>query len=360
MNNTDKLKQLCLLPPPTDAPWAGAVEQSIKTYVAKEDGSSVELKVPLFWYSPQWHDFSVGVANQVAFRATQWSFPVTALRSELSGPESQSAIHTATSNEDGDGSSSPLRIVPYRPERYGLSPEDFDDAAVIDVRLSLARDATGRFAYSPAQLQRWEATPPDQPLAGGGWVPAATFPPDVDSFEQLASKLRQLRSLSPSAAVFLSINPFRLAEELPKALSSKPDGIILVMNDTELEGLQLAALTHRTRRLMELSGAADMPLWIVPGAVTADDAVKLVALGASAVAIDGWTDEIYRRLSQSNRNESAAPSEMEIIDAVDDSIGDYVDRFIGLYLSLQRVDPEGRLGSFSASWAKALGVLPLG
>lgn len=355
----DRLNQLCLLPPPTDTPWAGAVEQSITTLIQRHAGDPVELNVPLFWYAPDWHEFSIEKADKIAARVTQWGLPVAALRSELSEPGNTPTIHQPL--EQSGSARQPIRIVPYRPERYGLTPQDFDGASVIDVRLSLARDATGRFAYSPAQLQRWEATPSDQPLAGGGWVPAATFPPDVESFDQLHSKLNQLRTLSPTAAIFLSINAFRLADELPKALAAKPDGIILQMNQHRMDGLQLAALTHRTRKLMRRAGSAEMPLWVVPGSVTADDAVKLVALGASAVAIDGWAKPIQDKLSKrATDNDTPDENDVDLIDVVDDSIGEHVDRFIGLYLSLQRVTPTGRLGSFSASWAKTLDVLPLG
>ena len=86
------------------------------------------------------------------------------------------------------------------------------------------RDESGRFAFSPEQLERWEATPESHPLAGGGWVPSASFPPDVPSMQQLSSKLNQLRDLSPGAAVFVSIGSYRLDQELAQVVAANPDG----------------------------------------------------------------------------------------------------------------------------------------
>ena len=58
----------------------------------------------------------------------------------------------AQQSESGQTNADPLaRIVPYRPERYGLSDRDFDDARIIDVRLAMNRDESGRFAFSPEQ-----------------------------------------------------------------------------------------------------------------------------------------------------------------------------------------------------------------
>ncbi len=250
------------------------------------------------------------------------------------------------------------RIVPYRPERYGLSPRDFDNATIIDVRLMMTRDVSGRFAYSPEQIARWEATPDDAPLAGGGWVPAATFPPDVESLEQLGSKFDQLRRLAPGAAIFASMGPYRLEDELPGIVMAKPDGLILRLDEVFLEGLQLAALTHRARSLMDQSDAKELPLWIVPGDITPDDAAKLIALGAEGIGIDSWCDPIIDMSLTSNDSYGySRRPDMEAL--VTEDLPGKIERFAGLYLSLQRVPKQERLGSFSDSWANTLRVLAL-
>ncbi len=75
------------------------------------------------------------------------------------------------------------------------------------------------------------------------------------------------------------MGPYRLEDELPPIIAAKPDGLILRLDEVDLEGLQLAALTRRARQLMKQAGAKQLPLWIVPGAITPDDAAKLIAPG---------------------------------------------------------------------------------
>ncbi len=167
------------------------------------------------------------------------------------------------------------------------------------------RDDTGRFAYSASQIERWEATPSDHPVSGGGWVPSATFPPDVISLQQLGGKFEQLRMLSPSAAVFVSIGPWRLEKELPAVVACQPDGVILRLDELQSDqsdGMELAALTRHARRLVDQAGSRQIPLWIVPGPISVLDAVKLIALGASAVAIDQWCDGMWKSAISQDRS----------------------------------------------------------
>ena len=379
----DKLDLLCLLPPPTHTPWAGEPPQSTQTTISGKSGATVTTKLPLFWYAPDWYKIPIELAGPLAHAVSRWGVQVAALRREIAKPDLESLLHQplpsepAVQRQNGppdhrqdqpsaeNRSSFLARIVPYRPERYGLQAEDFDGAAIVDVRLTLARDASGRFAFPPAQVARWEATPADEPLAGGGWVAAAAFPPDVVSIEHLSVKLQQLRTLSPGAAIFVSVNPFRLRQELPGILAAEPDGVILRLDQISLDGLQLAGLTRHARTLMNENAAAEMPLWIVPGAVSADDAVKLIALGASAIAIDSWCNPL-RDLLTEQKTSSAAPRPRypsqtktnlnELVQLVDQHLDQPISRFIGLYLSLGRSSADARLGSFSAAWTKTLSL----
>ena len=118
----------------------------------------------------------------------------SALKSEISDAAGGSRFHEPVpSTSDADGRKDKIeylpRIVPYRPERYGLTADDFDNACVIDVHLSTHRDETGRFAYSAEQLSRWDVLQAEIPISGGSWVPSATFPPDVPSMKDLSSKM---------------------------------------------------------------------------------------------------------------------------------------------------------------------------
>ncbi len=340
--------------------------------IAREDGTLVTIDLPLFWYDPPWCDVTADTADILATAVAQTGVLVSALRNDLAGADGQSHFHRADPDGDPKSAEHPAqgaaaRIVPYRPERYGLNLTDFDGATIIDVRLTVSRDRSGRFAFSPSQIERWEKTPTSEPLAGGGWVAAATFPPDVVSMEHLSSKLSQLRVLSPTAAVLVSINPYRMKLELPSVLDARPDGLILRLDQEHLEGLQLAALTRRARKMMDGAGATSVPLWVVPGDITADDAVKLIALGASAVAVDGWCNPLISEAAERQRATAAQlgylpanpGDETYLRQLAHYQLAGRIDRFRGLGQSLLQAPPDEQLGSFSAIWAEPLRVKAL-
>ncbi|GAA5508371.1 hypothetical protein [Novipirellula caenicola] len=368
MQLNHRLAPLHLLPPPVFTPWTGALVNSHRGSISRKQGQDIPLPLPLFWYDPPWYQITMEQADNLAVAVGELDILVTAMHRDLSAPQTESIFHAGRQIEPDDSGKSPThrryrRIVPYRSERYGLTVTDFDDADVVDLRLMMARDVSGRFAYSPAQIQRWEAAPATSPVAGGGWVPAATFPPDVASMEHLKSKIDQIRRLSESAAVFVSMGPFRMGDELPKLLAAEPDGLILRLDEIQLEGLELAAITRRARQMMNAEKCSDMPLWVVPGTITPDDAVKLVALGASAVAIDDWCNNLIMQTRDSQPATTAAATsgaahqyDPRWGDFVKDHLGELTDRFLGLFESLQSVSENERLGSFSGTWANVLGV----
>lgn len=359
----ERLAPLCLLPPATATPWNGFDWNATTSAIARRGGEAVAIELPLFWYAPDWYRVPPELAAALAWAVGQLGVTVSALRSELAGPGTEPRLQ----QESLPSTDRPMvRMVPYRPERYGFGVRDFDDAGVIDVRLALARDAFGRFAFPPAQIQRWEATPAEDPLAGGGWLPSATFPPDVVSLDHLQTKLDQLRSLAPTAAVFVSIAPVRLDDELPRILAAQPDGLILRLDQFHVEGLSLASLTRRARRLLVRLGAGELPLWIVPGPLAPTDAVKLIELGASAIAIDAWCNAVRDHALQiqppSNFSYTVpGGSFLEKVQAfVQQQLIVPIETFRGLSLSVKQVSAGERLGSFSGNWSKTLGVRPLG
>jgi hypothetical protein len=185
------------------------------------------------------------------------------------------------------------------------------------------------------------------------------------SMQHLSSKLKQLRLLSPTAAVFVSLGPYRLDEELTEIVAARPDGLILRLDELELDGLKLALLTRHVRHLADQAGAQDLPLWIVPGDITPDDAVKLLALGASGVAIDNWCAEIIdgaRNESQASgarRHSTRRSSDEDLTELVEEELALRVERFKGLFNSIQYSPPAQRLASSSETWARALGVRSL-
>ncbi len=363
-----RLAPLHLLPPPADTPWTGAFVDLERGSISRRHGESITVGLPLFWYDPPWYQVTLSQADNISVAVGELGVLVSALRSDLSGPGSESVFHSGREVPSDESDKPELRrysrMVPYRPERYGFVVKDFDACNIIDLRLTMPRDVTGRFAYSPAQIQRWESAPSTAPVAGGGWVPAATFPPDVESIDHLGSKVRQLRRLADSAAIFLSIGPFRTGAELPKLLAAEPDGVILRLDEIQLDGLELATLTHRMRVMMDQQHCESLPLWVVPGAITPDDAVKLVALGASAIAIDSWCNPLIdlTRESQSGSSRDPRPGNVKHEydprwgDFARDNLEDLTERFLGLFEALHSIEPGERLGSFNSSWAKALGI----
>lgn len=365
----ERLAKLCLLPPSTNVQFPARSTESSYCAIRRQDGQIVKIDVPLFWYNPPWHQISADAADLIAVAVGQLGVLVSALRRDLAGPDRAPAFHDGGTVEHEDSNeaaidATPLgRIVPYRPERYGISDRDFDGPRIIDVRLTMSRDESGRFVFAPEQIERWEATPASAPLAGGSWVRAATFPFDVVSLKQLSSKLSQLRALAPTAAVFVSMGPYRIDEELPEFVAARPDGLILRLDELDLDGLQLATITQRVRQRLDRADAADLPLWIVPGEVTADDVVKLIALGAAGVAIDSWCAELVKE-GQTQLQSSAARGysmrnkmgEAELIEWVEEELATPVERVKGLLDSIQCLPPSERLASLSDAWANELGI----
>ncbi len=368
----DRLEPLFFLPPATGVPWTCAPVQADAISIERKNGAPILLNSPLFWYDPPWHAIDAESADVIAEAVARLGIVVSALRRDVSGLETPASFHT---NHYAGGTHSdstvacelqPLpRMVPYRPERYGLGESDFDGAKIIDVRLAVARDATGRFAYSPEQIKRWESTSDDHPLAGGGWVPAATFPPDVPALERLHSKLNQLRVLSPKAAVFVSISPYRLDQDLPAVIQQKPDGVILRADDVQLTGLALAAMTRRARQWMKQENVPLMPLWVVPGKVSADEAVKLIALGASGVAIDHWCNPIIEVADEATDQSKAARMGFKsirstrsqvMVELVNLHLDGPIRRFDGLLHSIAQTPIDQQLATLDAGWSKSIGV----
>ena len=364
----ERLEKICFLPPPMDTPWVGAPAEDRSIQIERPNGDPVSLKLPLFWYDPPWSEVEIDSADSIAAAVARLGVLVSALRSDLACADDDPELHGASSGEaigmQVEATEDLPRIIPYRPERYGLSDRDFDGPAVVDVRLAMRRNPTGRFAYTPEEIGRWEATHAESPLAGGGWVPAASFPPDVEGLEKLKGKLNQLRLLAGDAAVFVSMAPYRLNEELPAVLSSQPDGVILRLNELDLSALELAHCVKQTRAMMDDQQCEHLPLWVVPGEVSAADVAKLIALGANAVAIDSWCEELVTEIKDAQQNAGStsgysslsAPKTQEWVDWVEDELFRHIERFDGLMHAMVYQPPEDRLATLSAEWASKLSI----
>jgi hypothetical protein len=363
----DRLEPLCFLPPPIGAPSVGRITEQNRYEIKRANGKSVPIESPLFWYEPRWCQTDPATADVIATAVATEGVVVSALAADLVVDDETVTFlqHDVDESNDGEPEFPLPRMVPYRPERYGLQVSDFDDARMIDVRLNIHRDRSGRFAYSSEQMHRWEAAPDDEQPMPDHWTPAASFLPDVASIDHLGAKLNQLRALSPGAALFVSIAPHRMESEIPKLLAAKPDGMILNLDELPLTGMELGQVTRRAREILFNQGAAGFPLWLVPGEITPDDAVKLIVLGASGIAIDHWCRNLLDDAVETIESSPAARLgherqwELEfplIQELVQETLGEDLRRFRGLLHRMRCLPAAQRIGSLDQQWAKAFQV----
>ena len=362
-----RLEKIRFVSPRVESPWTGpptewqhtSIPSKLVADVVKERFKKIP---PLFLHKTAWHHLQPDQANAIAVALGEMNFPISVLRSEISNQNDESVFHDLAdrtnridqpSQPDGDYP----RLVPYRPERYGLAARDFDNSTIIDIRLNTHRDELGRFAYSAEQLSRWDILKAEVPIAGGSWVPSATFPPDVPDLRGLPSKFAQLRTLSNGAAIFVTLDPFHLELDLPGILEAKPDGIIMQLDCVASGGLELAKLVAQTRNLMNQQGSQDVPLWVVPGSIDPDDAAKLIALGASAVSIDSWFDELWDEIeSTSNTGYPSQSHFAHQAHRLSSQIQWRANRTMGLLHSLKRFPENKGLMSLDPAWCKELNL----
>lgn len=362
-----KLEKIKLVTPKAESLWTGPPPQwQHPTMDGRSGQNKLKLQLqkltPFFLHQPKWHHIQPEQANAIAVALGEKKILTSALKSEISDGAGESSFHEPVLlTSDADGRDSEIkylpRIVPYRPERYGLTADDFDNACVIDVHLSTHRDETGRFAYSAEQLSRWDVLQAEIPIAGGSWVPSATFPPDVPSMKDLPGKFEQLRALSPAAALFVTLDPFHLQDDLNGILSAKPDGIILQLDALQADGFEIAKLVVKARSIMDHSTSKTVPLWVSPGEIDADDAAKLISLGASGIAIDRWFNELWDEIESTDHTSYAPRNHFgNQAQRLADEMEWYVSRTMGLLHSLERLPPDQRLTSFDKEWCDQLGL----
>ena len=370
----DLLSSLVFLPPQTGRLWSGPTKvshavclrsQRKDDQAGKDDQAAlpeVRIPLPLFWSNPPWHDLRADAADGLASEVADRGVSVSALLRDLSSEDHAVAFHQTANDRH--------RMIPYRSQRYGLLPQDFDHASLIDLRLTVPRDEQGRMAFSPEQIRRWEATSPEAPLAGGGWVPAASFPPDVPSLDELSLKIQQLHALAPAAAVLVSIFPHRLDEDLPAVLAQNPDGVLLRCTDPHFPPLMVAEIVKRASEWMKHHGCQHKPLWIDAGAMSPSDAVKLIHLGATAISIDAWCEPMIAHMTttmklsathgQDPNARGTSPvrpvSQSAINEVVQYMLQPFIDEFLGLTESIASLPLNARFATTDAAWSASLGI----
>lgn len=351
------LDALCLLPPQFGEGRRGLSPNPPEFIVRRHQSDSLRLPTRLFLDNAPWHRWSAKLSQTLASHLQSHGIATSFLLSELGY-----ADQPEDSAEEGFVRPT-LQMLPYRGERYGLNPADFDSATLVDLRLSPLRDASGRFAYSAEQIRRWESTPEDEPLSGGGWVSAFSLPPDIPGLEQTATKIHQLRRLAPQAAVLVSVTPEWLWRNLDTILAIPADALLIRAGQLCMDGIQFAELLGRL-----FESPTTPPIWLSPPRwgteqhANVDDCIKLISLGVSAIAIDPWMCDVYEALD--NVPEPSVYSgdpESQLNNAIGPILADFLLPKIERFAALMSTIAEGSsLGSFDRPIAERLRIQHLG
>ncbi|MEM9828558.1 MAG: hypothetical protein AAF958_18365 [Planctomycetota bacterium] len=233
--------------------------------------------IRLFWDDPPWAYVDAGVADDIAGQVAKLGVAISGMACEWSKEDGQSEFLSR---------SSAPRILPYRPERYGLTPDDWLRCNIIDVRLDRAIRGDGGFGYDANDLMRWN-TEIDSDRAI-----ALAMPPELVSVDDLPIKVRQLRAIAPPrCSVFASCGSAHDPTKFGDFKACDWDGWILrVDRDDILEGRWVQRLLLWRDALVDAKPS--IRLWIVPPPLAAADMAKLFALGVDAVACDAYCDRL--------------------------------------------------------------------
>lgn len=335
----------------SDAPGPAPADLRSLVWVPDPQGSLIEAvdhepthqSIRLFWDDPPWRYAEPEVADHWAHAVASSGIAVAAMRCEVEsvGPGSRPSRWIADSRLP--------RILPYRNERFGIQAGDFERVDYIDVRLTRYTDRNGRRAYPADYLARMgiETAAP--------WVPSMTLPPEITSVDQLSRTVDSLRNLAPDhVRILASVSITTLAQELPPMISLGFDGFILRGDSEAFSGLPIAAVVSQVRGQLDAAGQPSTSLWVVPPPVSADDAAKLVVLGADAVACDAWCDPFLWTPPESGS--SFAPPDDWYLEKAGAELGHQVDRVDGLVHSAMHRRSQWALASTDASVSRSLGI----
>ena len=153
---------------------------------------------------------------------------------------------------------------------------------MIELRLLTVPNAFGGLTYEGTQWSRWKNL---EQLAHPIAASAMTFPPEWRSLADVGRKVEQLRMLG-NAAIVLSVDLEHVSNVLPQLVDAGLDGVMI-----RTSGDPLAALQFTT----DLCHSHGLSLWvwlIAEQALTPEDCIKCLAMGASGIAIDPLCNRI--------------------------------------------------------------------
>ncbi len=180
----------------------------------------------------------------------------------------------------------PKRVLPIYPDSFP-APEEFDTADAIELQLMV-----------PQTLP-----PPSTP--SGWWK--RQLPYDATSLTMLVKKLDAIRySLPHPLPVGIAITKGRIDEDFPMIVRAKPDFVSIVdgnfpRNEPSVPDCWYA---QRSRKLAAESDQASLPIFIEADVETGDEAIKLLAMGATAITVDSIFHRVNEEFRKSNQRES--------------------------------------------------------
>jgi hypothetical protein len=270
--NHHQLSQYDLRLPPCDRFERPPRVTDLTTTVAIADGREIDLPTPFFWHDPSWHVVNLKLSAQIAHAIAGLGIVVSVLHREVSD------------QDGGDESAFFPRMATHRCDRAGWVFHDFENVAIIDLRMTPVRDSFGQFAYHPTLLSRWHQSESFEHSTASA-MDAMTFPPDWQSLDDMKYKVEQLRKLS-SAAVFVSFDATHRQTMLPAAISSGVDGVIISTKQNPAETIVAA------RDQIDQAPGDRPALWIqTETRLSAEDGVKCFALGANGLSVDSLCND---------------------------------------------------------------------
>lgn len=90
----------------------------------------------------------------------------------------------------------------------------------------------------------------------------------------------------------------------------------------------------------------------------------MTALGANAVAIDSWCQELVSEVTEAQQNAAStsgysslsAPKTQDWVDWVEEELSRHIEQFDGLMHAMVYQSPEARLATLSVDWASKLSI----
>lgn len=183
-------------------------------------------------------------------------------------------------------------IFEYVPNRYSVTPENLREADAVEIKIGQGTKP-GMGGHLPGDKVTEEiARVRNKPL-GKDVISPSKFE-DISTKEELKELVWQLRASSGGRPIGIKIAAGRIEKDLEYCVFAQPDFITIdgrggatgasprIIRDST--SVPAVYALHRAKKYLEASGA-DIDLIMTGGFRVSADAVKAIAMGASAVAV---------------------------------------------------------------------------